>query len=67
MVPMDLLKSFDSINHEGLTKKLQIADVSYNIIKLIENYLSGFMTYESFRTTNGEEKHTESTRALSWA
>ncbi|KAG7296358.1 hypothetical protein JYU34_021497 [Plutella xylostella] len=56
MVSTDLSKAFDSINHEGLTKKLQTADVPNNIIKLIENYLSGRKTYGRFRTTNGEEK-----------
>lgn len=56
MVSTDLSKAFDSINHEGLTKKLQTADVPNNVIKVIENYLSGRKTYGRFRTTNGEVK-----------
>lgn len=56
MVLTDLSKAFDSINHEGLTKKLQAANVPNNIIKLVENYLSGRKIYGRFRTTNGDEK-----------
>lgn len=56
MILTDLSKALDSINHEGLTKKLQTADVPNNIIKLIENYLSGRKTYGRFRTANGDEK-----------
>lgn len=56
MVSTDLSKAFDSINHEGLTKKLQAADVPNNIIKLIENYLSDRKTYGRFRTTNSNER-----------
>lgn len=56
MVSTDLSKAFDSINHEGLTKKLQTAEVPNNIIKLIENYLSDRKTYGRFRTTCGDEK-----------
>ncbi|GBP66551.1 Monocarboxylate transporter 14 [Eumeta japonica] len=56
MVSTDLLKAFDSINPEGLMKKLQSADVSNNIIKLVENYLSDRKTYGRFRTTNGDKK-----------
>ncbi|KAJ8714775.1 hypothetical protein PYW07_003000 [Mythimna separata] len=56
MVLTDLSKAFDSINHEGLAKKLQTADIPNNIIQVIENYLSGRKIYGRFRTTNGDEK-----------
>lgn len=56
MISTDLSKAFDSINHRGLTKKLQEGDVPNNIIKLIENYLNNRKTRGKFRTTTGEEK-----------
>ncbi|GBP16307.1 RNA-directed DNA polymerase from mobile element jockey [Eumeta japonica] len=56
MVSMDLWKAFDFINHEGLMKKLQTADIPNKIIKVKKNYLSSCKTYGCFRTNNGDEK-----------
>ncbi|GBP50050.1 hypothetical protein EVAR_39627_1 [Eumeta japonica] len=70
MVSTDISKAFDFINHEGLTKKLQLqrADIPNDIMKLIENYFSGRKTYGRVRTNNGDEKSVLHGvhRALSW-
>lgn len=56
MVSTDLSKAFDSINHRGLTKKMQTAGVACNYTKLVENYLSNRHTRGRFRTTRGTIK-----------
>lgn len=54
MVSTDLSKAFDSINHAGLSKKLFDAGMANNVIKLIENYLSGREVRGKLRTMYGK-------------
>ncbi|GBP48178.1 hypothetical protein EVAR_27564_1 [Eumeta japonica] len=56
MISTDLSKAFNSINHEGLVKKLQNADVPKNVIKIIDNYLSYRILREKFHITKRAEK-----------
>jgi hypothetical protein len=56
MISTDLSKAFDSINHKGLINKLQNKDVPNNVIKIIENYLTGRNLKGRFRTTETDDK-----------
>lgn len=57
MIATDLTKAFDSIHHEGLTKKLVDSNIDARFIKLIENYLDKRRTRGRFRTTTGDDIH----------
>ncbi|GBP51534.1 hypothetical protein EVAR_34420_1 [Eumeta japonica] len=49
MISTDLSKALDSINYRGLITKFTGANIPNNLIKIIENYLSGYYAQNQCR------------------